>query len=101
MELLAEPVLNIVCFRLRPAGLTEDECEALNREIMLRLQETGTAALSDTKVQSKYALRCAIANHRTQTRDLHLLIAAIRDHLRELQGGRGQASIEAAFEKGT
>ncbi len=101
MELLAEPVLNIVCFRLRPAGLTEDECEALNREIMLRLQETGTAALSDTKVQSKYALRCAIANHRTRTSDLHLLIAAIRDRLRELQGGTGQSFGEPSPENGT
>ncbi|PHP64903.1 amino acid decarboxylase [Zhengella mangrovi] len=89
MELLAEPVLDIVCFRLRPAGMAEEECETLNREIMLRLQETGVAALSDTRVQTRYALRCAIANHRTQTSDLHVLIAAIRTHLQELCGGNG------------
>nr|WP_253762242.1 pyridoxal-dependent decarboxylase [Ruegeria sp. HKCCD4332] len=74
MELLAEPVLDIVCFRLCPKGLSDTDCEFLNREVMLRLQETGIAALSDTRVSGTYALRCAIANHRSTQSDFDILI---------------------------
>lgn len=74
MELLAEPVLDIVCFRIRPPDLSEARIEDLNREVMLRLQEDGIAALSDTRVGSTYALRCAISNHRTRMSDIDVLM---------------------------
>jgi aromatic-L-amino-acid/L-tryptophan decarboxylase len=48
--------------------------KALNTEIMLRLQEEGTAALSDTTVQGEHCLRVAITNHRTRRDDLELLV---------------------------
>jgi len=41
---------------------------------MLRLQEEGIAALSDTMVKGEHCLRVAINNHRTQRSDLDLLI---------------------------
>jgi glutamate/tyrosine decarboxylase-like PLP-dependent enzyme len=77
MELLAEPVLDIVCFRICPPSLSEADIEDLNREIMIRLQEDGLAALSDTRVGSTYALRCAISNHRTRFSDIDILIDEI------------------------
>jgi glutamate/tyrosine decarboxylase-like PLP-dependent enzyme len=48
--------------------------KALNTGIMLRLQEEGTAALSDTTVHGEHCLRVAINNHRTRRDDLKLLI---------------------------
>lgn len=78
MELLAEPTLDIVCFRLRPPGLSDEATGMLNREAMLRLQETGVAALSDTRVAGTYALRCAIANHRSRRVDFDLLIDELK-----------------------
>ena len=77
LELLAEPVLDIVCFRIRPPDLSDTDIEDLNREVMLRLQEDGIAALSDTRVGSTYALRCAISNHRTRLSDIDILINEI------------------------
>jgi aromatic-L-amino-acid decarboxylase len=41
---------------------------------MLRLQEEGIAALSDTTVRSRHCLRVAIANHRTRREDLDLVV---------------------------
>ena len=41
---------------------------------MLRLQEEGTAALSDTTVHGEHCLRVAINNHRTRRDDLDLLV---------------------------
>jgi len=41
---------------------------------MLRLQEEGLAAVSDTTVQGRHCLRTAINNYRTRAEDLELLV---------------------------
>lgn len=74
LELTAPVSLNIVCFRHRAPGLDADAQRRFNTEIMLRLQEEGTAALSDTTVAGQHCLRVAINNHRTQRADLELLV---------------------------
>jgi glutamate/tyrosine decarboxylase-like PLP-dependent enzyme len=55
-------------------GASEEKLKAFNTEIMLRLQEDGIAALSDTTVHGRHCLRVAIANHRTRRDDLDLLV---------------------------
>ena len=42
---------------------------------LLRIQEAGTAVPNDITLRSKYCLRAAINNHRTQRKDLDLLVA--------------------------
>jgi glutamate/tyrosine decarboxylase-like PLP-dependent enzyme len=75
LELVAPTTINIVCFRFRPGGMTGEALKALNVEIMLRLQEEGTAALSDTTINGEHCLRAAINNHRTRREDLTLLVS--------------------------
>ena len=77
LELRAPVAINIVCFCYRLPGMTETALKALNVEIMLRLQEQGIAALSDTTLQGRHCLRVAINNHRTRRSDLDLLIRAV------------------------
>jgi aromatic-L-amino-acid decarboxylase len=77
LELVAPPGIDIVCFRYRAAALGPDRRKDLNVEIMLRLQEEGTAVLSDTTVRGQHCLRVAIANHRTTREDLELLVAEV------------------------
>jgi glutamate/tyrosine decarboxylase-like PLP-dependent enzyme len=60
LESVARTTINIVCFRYRPPGLDEAALKRLNVEIMLRLQEDGVAAISDTTVRGKHCLRVAI-----------------------------------------
>ncbi|RWF68477.1 MAG: amino acid decarboxylase [Mesorhizobium sp.] len=74
LELVAPPNINIVCFRYRGDGITGELQKAINTEIMLRLQEEGIAALSDTTVHGQHCLRVAINNHRTRRADLDLLV---------------------------
>jgi len=74
LELMAPTTINIVSFRHRLGG-GEERLKAFNTEIMLRLQEEGIAALSDTTVHGRHCLRVAIANHRTRHDDLDLLVA--------------------------
>jgi aromatic-L-amino-acid/L-tryptophan decarboxylase len=74
LELVVPTTINIVCFRHHVEGGTEATLKALNTEIMLRLQEEGIAAISDTTVNGKHCLRAAINNHRTRREDLELFI---------------------------
>jgi aromatic-L-amino-acid decarboxylase len=74
LELAAPTSINIVCFRFRPKHLAEETVKSVNMEIMLRLQEQGIAAISDTTIHGTHALRVAINNHRTRRRDLDLLV---------------------------
>lgn len=76
-ELLAPARLNICCFRLRPEGLEEAALDALNEEIVLRLQESGVAAPSTTRLKGRLAIRINLTNHRTQESDLDLLLTEI------------------------
>ena len=84
MTLMAPTVLNIVCFRYDPGGLDEAALRVLNSEIMLRLQEAGIAALSDTTVKERHCLRVAICNHRTRREDLDLVVREVVRSGREI-----------------
>jgi glutamate/tyrosine decarboxylase-like PLP-dependent enzyme len=74
LELLAPTSLNIVCFRYRGTYRDEASLDMINEEILYRIQESGLAVVSPTRVAGKYALRAAIVNHRTRTNDLDLLV---------------------------
>ncbi len=74
LELVAPTSINIVCFRYSPDGIEDAARKALNIEIMLRLQEEGIAALSDTTIHGEHCLRVAINNHRTRREDLDILV---------------------------
>jgi glutamate/tyrosine decarboxylase-like PLP-dependent enzyme len=73
LELMAPIGMDIVCFRFNPGGLDDEELNALNKEILMQLQEHGIAAPSYTTLNSRYCLRIAIANHRSRKEDFDLL----------------------------
>ena len=77
LEKLAPAPLNIVCFRYRVEGLTDAELNQVNEEILLRVQESGLAVPSSTKVGYAFALRAAITNHRSRFDDFDLLVAKV------------------------
>jgi aromatic-L-amino-acid/L-tryptophan decarboxylase len=81
LELMAPVGLNIVCFRAAPAGSSEAERDALNRELVLQVQESGVAATSYTTLRGRYCLRAAIANHRTRDDDIDLFVDTLLDLL--------------------
>ncbi len=85
LKLMAPTSINIVCFRYEVAGADEATTKALNTEIMLRIQEAGTAMPSDTTVRGHHALRVAINNHRTTLADLDLFLTEVVRHGTELE----------------
>jgi len=77
LELLAPVPLNVVCFRVKLPGKTDAELNALNQEILLRLQESGVAVPSHTILEGRFAIRVAVTNHRSRREDFELLIRSV------------------------
>jgi aromatic-L-amino-acid decarboxylase len=73
LELLAPISLNIVCLRFNPGGFDDSILNALNKEILMQLQERGIAAPSYTTLHGQYCLRLAIVNYRSRQDDFDLL----------------------------
>jgi len=84
MELLAPISLDIVCFRYNPGGLDDKTLNALNKEILIQLQERAIAAPSYTTLHGQYCLRIAIANHRSKKDDFDTLAREVVRLGREL-----------------
>ncbi len=75
MRRLSPVTLDILCFRYDPGGLDTTALAALNAEIMMRLQEQGVAAFSDTWVHGERGPQAALCHHRTTDADLDLAMA--------------------------
>jgi glutamate/tyrosine decarboxylase-like PLP-dependent enzyme len=86
LELLAPVPLNIVCFRYAPAGVPDERLNALNEEILMRLQEDGIAVPSGTTLHGRFAIRVANVNHRSRREDFDLLADSVLRIGRELSG---------------
>ena len=83
-ELLAPVPLNIVCFRYRPAGIEPHRLDALNRQLLMAIQERSIAVPSGTEIGGRFALRVAITNHRSRRADFDALVDAVATIGREL-----------------
>ena len=77
LERVAPVPLNIVCFRFTANGLDEVALNELNSELLMQLQESGIAILSNTIIDGKYVLRVAITNHRSRREDFELLVREV------------------------
>ena len=77
LELLAPVALNVVCFRYAPGGVPEERLNAVNEEILLRVQEAGIGVPSGTLVRGRYAIRVANVNHRSRRADFELLARSV------------------------
>jgi aromatic-L-amino-acid/L-tryptophan decarboxylase len=76
LELVAHN-LSIVCLRCVPAGVPEDELNALNERILRELQLGGEAFLSGTTLDGRFVLRACFVNPRTREQDVDRLVAAV------------------------
>ena len=56
-EILAPVTINVVCFRFRPEGLTEEEINKINENLNHRLNDSGKIYLTHTVINGIYALR--------------------------------------------
>jgi aromatic-L-amino-acid decarboxylase len=94
LDLLAPRVMNVVCFRYRPQDrMGVEEMNKINREIVLRLQESGRFVVSGTLLRDDYAIRVANTNHRSRMEDFAALVEAVVRHGDDLCSGASPASM--------
>lgn len=77
LQLVAPVPLNVVCFRYVHADAAEDSLNALNVELLNRLQRSGKALPSHTMIDGRFVLRVAITNHRSRDEDFELLVSEV------------------------
>ena len=77
LELLGSE-LSISCFRFRPnPSVSEDDLNAINREILETLLSEGHFLMSPTTLEGRYSLRVCIVNFRTQASDIEELVQEV------------------------
>ena len=84
LTLMSPATLNIVCFRLVPAGLEASAADDLNRRAVRTLQADGRAFVSGTVWAGRAAIRAAFDNWMTGAHDVAILkhaVAEVRDRL--------------------
>lgn len=86
LELMAPVPLNVVCLRYRGDG--PGDLNAINREVLMRIQERGIAIPSATTLGGRFAIRVAITNHRSRREDFDVLVEAVLAIGREVGAGR-------------
>lgn len=84
LERTAPAPLNIVCFRYVQNGLSPESLDDLNKELLLRLHESGVALVSNATINGRYCLRMANVNHRSSYADFDVLVEKVIELGREL-----------------
>lgn len=77
LERLAPVPMNIVCFRYIKAGMSDEDLNTLNQEILWDLQESGIAVPTSTLLNGKFCIRVANTNHRSRREDFDLLVQKV------------------------
>jgi glutamate/tyrosine decarboxylase-like PLP-dependent enzyme len=77
LERLADVALNVVCFRYRPAGLSEDRLDELNSRLGQAVLDDGRIYFGTTVYAGKVAFRPAIVNWRTEPADVDLVVPIV------------------------
>ena len=85
LELLAEPVLSICCFRVKPAGTADEAAlEALNEKVLLAVRARARAVPSHTRVDGRFAIRPCFINPRQGLPEADLVVDEVLAAAKEL-----------------
>jgi aromatic-L-amino-acid/L-tryptophan decarboxylase len=68
-ELMAPVTLNLVCFRYKPKGITnEDDLNKINEDLLKKINKSGEAYMTHTKIDGKFAIRMVVAQTNVEKR---------------------------------
>jgi len=83
-EMLDEPQLSIVAFRLRGPG---PEADTRGAEVLRRVNNRGRVFLSSTRIDGRYVLRICVLSFRTHEDRIKDAVTALREEARALSAG--------------
>lgn len=88
LELLAEPVLSICCFRYHPPRIRDQgTLERLNQAILAEVRARGRCVPSSTRVRNKFALRPCFIGARATLNEADLLVDEVLAAARAIHVG--------------
>lgn len=87
VEILAEPELSLLAFRLAPPGVPASELDALNRAWLDRVNRCGRVYLTGTMLHGRFALRICVLSFRSHRDRIEMALDDLRRSAAELTGG--------------
>jgi glutamate/tyrosine decarboxylase-like PLP-dependent enzyme len=82
-EILSPARMGIVCFRVRPGGVTDPaELDRINEAVNQEVVSRGRHFISSTRLEGRFSLRICVLGFRTQKDDIEALIESIRSAVR-------------------
>lgn len=88
LELILKPFLNFTCFRIHPLGGQQDEntLNGLNEDLIHRINQSGKAYLTHTKINGQYVIRIIFGQTYVEKRHVESVFQLIANHTKELLG---------------
>lgn len=77
-ELLLPPFLNFTCFRYHPVTADEEQLNALNEQLLQRINQSGELFLTHTKIGKRYVLRMVIGQTYVEAADVERAWASLQ-----------------------
>lgn len=77
-ELLLPPFLNFTCFRYHPGSADEAQLNALNEQLLQRINQSGELFLTHTKIGQRYVLRMVIGQTYVEAADVERAWACLQ-----------------------
>ena len=96
-QILAEPQLSALAFRLNPGGLPTEELNRLNRSLMKRINARKRVLLTGTLLRGQFVIRICVLSFRTH-RDRMILCL---EDIREAADPRRISSVDATRSAGS
>lgn len=78
IEIVAEPQLTILAFRLVRPGLDGEQLNALNRDVLERINAKKRVMLTPTVVDDRFVIRICVVSHRTHRDRVEMALEDIR-----------------------
>ncbi|HEU4994827.1 MAG TPA: aminotransferase class V-fold PLP-dependent enzyme [Gemmatimonadaceae bacterium] len=92
LEVLTPAQFGIVCFRVHPPGMSDEEAlNALNERVNERVNRSGFVLMSSTRLRGALSLRLCIPGYRTRAEDVEAVLDLIRRTAADEISRRGRA----------
>jgi glutamate/tyrosine decarboxylase-like PLP-dependent enzyme len=81
LEVVSAARFGVVCFRVRPPGVTEPgELDQLNERVLREIVDEGRYFISSTRLKGAYVLRICVLGFRTGESEMEGVVDALRAH---------------------
>jgi aromatic-L-amino-acid decarboxylase len=94
IEIVAEPQLSTLAFRLNPGGIEDaEELNRLNRTLMKRINRCKRVLLTGTRLGDRFVIRICVLSFRTHHDRMEMCLEDIRAAVDEVTGSAGVSPV--------